>query len=132
MKQVKFINFLLYSSLILIISMIIFACIFIALLATPNDVGSPFTHSSEDPTYQKVWLTFTILLIISVLLAWIFEIVNGILILSTKWDTRIIPEKSIKTMWGVFTIIPLGLIGSLIFAIIAKNNAKKYIKQHNC
>ncbi len=129
MKQKNWINFLFYSSIIWIASIIIFLSIFIALLATPNNVGNPFSASSEDPTYQQAWLAITILLIISVIFTAIFELLNGIFILSISWDTKLIPEKSTKILWGVLTIIPLGLFASLTFSIIGKINLKKYSNQ---
>ena len=129
MKQKKWIYFLFYSSIIWIWLIIIFLSIFIALLATPNNVGNPFSSTSEDPTYKQTWLVITILLIISVIFTWIFELLNGIFILSISWDTKIIPDKSTKILWGVLTIIPLGLFASLTFSIIGMKNLKKYSNQ---
>lgn len=55
----------------------------------------------------------------------IFSLVFGIWILAKDWKNNKVNEGSVKILWGVFSIILLGLIASFIFGLIALNYYKK-------
>lgn len=62
---------------------------------------------------------FTLFLILVTL---IIDIVNAIRILSTNWQNK--ETNDSKIIWGIFTVIILGPIASLIFSV---SNIKKYV-----
>ncbi|MDE5651550.1 MAG: hypothetical protein K2H80_00575 [Ureaplasma sp.] len=61
-------------------------------------------------------LIFTL---IGVIVTWILDIINAVRILSTKWVKQEVENS--KLIWGIFTIVVLGPISSLIFSCIAIN-----------
>ncbi|MDE5617281.1 MAG: hypothetical protein K2I36_00295 [Ureaplasma sp.] len=61
-------------------------------------------------------LIFTL---IGAIVTLVLDIINAIRILSTKWVKQEIENN--KLIWGIFTIIVLGPISSLIFSCIAIN-----------
>lgn len=63
---------------------------------------------------------------ISFVVGAVFCIINAVMILSTKWTINEVEEN--KTVWGIFTIILLGWIASLVFSIQA---IKKYNNNSN-
>ncbi len=66
------------------------------------------------------------LFIISFVVGAVFCIINAVMILSTKWTINEVEEN--KIIWGIFTIILLGWIASLVFSIQA---IKKYNNNSN-
>ncbi len=61
-------------------------------------------------------LIFTI---IGAIVTFILDIINAIQILSTNWSNKEVEES--KIVWGIFTIIILGPISSLVFSCSALN-----------
>ena len=68
---------------------------------------------------------FVLFLILPILLAWlgwvitgiftVIPIILGIIILTTDWKNHIVDNS--KILWGVFSIVLLGPIASLIFSV---------------
>ncbi len=56
----------------------------------------------------------------------ILDIINAIKIMTTDFNNKEI--NNIRIVWGIFTIIILGWIASLIFSITAKNKLKNLIE----
>ena len=57
--------------------------------------------------------------LIGSIFTFILDIINAVEIISTKWKNKEVEES--KVIWGIFTIIILGPISSLIFSCISIN-----------
>ncbi len=66
-------------------------------------------------------------LFIGFLYSWLTDIIYGIIILSTDWKNEELNNR--RTVFGVFTIILLGPISSLIFSIKATRILSEKMQQ---
>ena len=90
-----------------------------------SGVGTPNGELARKLAKMKTWSIVSIVLtffLIGIFFDLVFSIIYGIQILTTDWKNREVNDS--KTIWGILCFIFLGVISSLIFAII---NEKKYI-----
>lgn len=123
MDLLKKANFIKKSSLYLLI---IFAVIFIIAIILQIAAGASAATGSIN-TFTGIWGAATALWIItgiSAVVYVIFCIINAVYILSTDWKNQKLNDSSCKIVWGIFTIVILGAISSLIFGIKAEKELK--------
>ena len=108
---------------IITISVIIFVCFFLTLGLW---LGSSYTYDSYYDYYNGIdfWGSYISFMVFAALYG-IFSLAFGIWILAKDWKNNKINEGSVKILWGVFSIILLGLIASFIFGLIALHYYKK-------
>lgn len=113
-------KYLFKSSLIMIVLTVIFTILFIIMLST-----SPAIKIEDNLTYPIGLTIVLVLFIILSILDVIFCIINAIVILSNDWENKNLNDPSCKILWGVLSLVLLGLIASLVFSIIAKKELNK-------
>ncbi len=83
-------------------------------------------HSYYYDSYNGIdWRWSFSSFIVFLFLYFFLSIVFGILILAKDWKNNEINQGSVKILWGVFTLILLGLTASFIFGLIALHYYKK-------
>lgn len=125
MDLLKKASFIKKSSLALLI---IFACIFaiaiiLSIAAGASSVSGSLTISGATgivAASSALWIVTAVFAVVY----YIFCIINAVFIFSTDWKNPKLNDGSCKILWGVFTLILLGTIASLIFGIKAEKELK--------
>lgn len=113
-------KYLFKSSLTMLLLTFVLTIPFIIMLSI-----SPTIQIEEDLSYSIGFTIVLTLFIILLILNAIFCIINAIIILSNDWKNKNLNDPSCKILWGVLSLVLLGLIASLIFSIIAKKELNK-------
>ena len=112
---------------IITISVIVFLCFYLTLGLWLGSLDSYYYYSYNGyDSYNGIDLlasftSFIVFLFLFCFLSFVF----GILILTKDWKNNKINQGSVKILWGVFTLILLGLIASFIFGLIALHYYKE-------
>ena len=106
---------------IITISVIVDLCLFLTLGLW---LGSLFSYYYDSYNGIDFWWSFCSFIVFSFLYCFL-QIVFGILILAKDWKNNKINQGSVKILWGVFSLILLGLTASFIFGLIALNYYKE-------
>ena len=115
---------------IITISVIVFLGFFLTLGLWLGSLESYYYDSYYYDSYNGIdFLASFTSFIVFLFLFCFLSIVFGILILAKDWKNKEINEGSVKILWGVFTLILLGLIASFIFGLIALHYYKKANQQ---
>lgn len=106
---------------IITISVIVFLCFFLTLGLCLGSLDSYYYDSYNGIDFWWSSTSFIVFLFLFCFLSFVF----GILILAKDWKNNKINQGSVKILWGVFTLILLGLIASFIFGLIALHYYKE-------
>lgn len=114
-------NYMFNSSLVILILFVIISIVGLALWLNNPSIGlhKNSSYSIALTTFLWTWVTIAGFYLL-------FSLINGIIILEKDWGNKCLNNSSCKTLWGTLTLIPLGLIASLVFGAIAKKQFKNY------
>ena len=127
MKKLKYIRNTSIVSLVVSCFSLIFLSLWIIFIMDPWLFMSDTSWNSWINTTGILLWIFEIVFWVILVVCFVINIINAIKIFSTNWRLQSVEDN--KVVWGVFTIILLGSISSLIFSVTSINKFKEVMKQ---